>query len=47
MRQGMWHIQGREEVHTEFLWGNERERPLGTLRHRCEGNIKMYLIEIR
>ena len=26
MRQGMWHIWGREEVHTEILWGNVRER---------------------
>jgi len=26
MRQGMWHIEGRGEVHTEILWGNMRER---------------------
>lgn len=26
MRQGMWHIQWRGEVHAEILWGNIRER---------------------
>jgi hypothetical protein len=26
MRQGMWHIRRRGEVHTEILWGNVRER---------------------
>jgi hypothetical protein len=24
--QGMWHLQGRGEVHRGFLWGNLRER---------------------
>jgi hypothetical protein len=25
MRQGMWHIRWRGEVHAEILWGNIRE----------------------
>jgi hypothetical protein len=24
--QGMWHLQGRGEVHTEFWWGNLRNK---------------------
>jgi hypothetical protein len=39
--QGMWHIWGRREIRTGFWWGNEGKRPLGTLRHGWEYNIKM------
>ena len=24
--QGMWHVKGRGEMHTEFWWGNLKER---------------------
>jgi hypothetical protein len=48
MRQSMWHIRGRREVHTEILWGNVRERDnLEPLDIDGEGNIKLDLIEIR
>jgi hypothetical protein len=26
MGEGMWNVCGREDVHTEFWWGNLRER---------------------
>jgi len=26
MREGIWRVCGREAVHTEFWWGNLRER---------------------
>jgi hypothetical protein len=48
MRQGMWHIWGRRELHTKVLWGNVKERDhLGHLGTDGEINIKMDLIEIR
>jgi hypothetical protein len=37
-------VWGRGEVHTEFWWGNLKEkRQLGRPRHRGEYNIKMEL----
>jgi hypothetical protein len=35
----------RRGMHTEFRWENQ-ERPLGTLKGRCENGIKMDLKEI-
>jgi hypothetical protein len=38
----MWHIWGREEMQTGFLWGNVKgQGQLEQTRHRWEDNIKM------
>jgi hypothetical protein len=37
----------RRGAYRNFVGKCEGKRPLGTLMHQCEGNIKMDLIEIR
>jgi hypothetical protein len=41
------HMGERRGAFRNFVGKCEGKRPLGTLRHRCEGNIKMDLTEIR
>jgi hypothetical protein len=42
--QGMWHVCGREEVHTGLLWGELMEGdPLGKFRRIWGDNIKVDL----
>jgi hypothetical protein len=38
----MWHVCGKKEMHTEFRWGNlkERHRPVDYARTRLKKNGK-------
>jgi hypothetical protein len=37
----MWHASGKKEMHTEFRWGNlkERYRPVDYIRTRMKGKM--------